>query len=52
MTATEVSVEELEQEKQAVWDTLLTSKIGSKSEKILKEKYVDVCRKIRRAKGV
>jgi hypothetical protein len=43
-------LEKLEQEKQAVWKELYASKVGSKEEKILQEKYVDVSRRIRRLK--
>lgn len=54
MIGTEVQsqLEELEHEKQAVWEKLLESKAGSMEEKHLQQRYVDVSRRIRRLKGV
>jgi hypothetical protein len=43
-------LEELELQKELIWDALLCSKYDSPEGRKISEQYIDICRKIRRLK--
>jgi hypothetical protein len=48
--APDIEIADLERVKNAIWDDLLQTPWGSAEAKALEERYVAICRKIRRRK--